>query len=1045
VSDGIIGWFARNRVAANLLMLVIMAAGLATAFTIKKEVFPEFSIDTVVVRVPFRGGSPQEVEEGVVIKIEEAIQAVNGIKRITSSASEGMGMVRAELSNGYDAQKVLNDIKVRVDGISTFPAEAERPIVEEIIARNQVMWVNLYGDIDEITLKRLADKTRDEITALPGVTQAEVLGIRNFEISVEVSEARLREYGLTFDQVARAIRASSIDLPAGNIRTEGGEVLLRTKGQAYVGDDFERLVLATRPDGSRITLGQVARVVDGFEDTPREARFNGAPSVGIQIFRVGDQSALHVAKTVRTYVDKVRGDLPDGVSIDIIFDGSRYLKERLLMLVRNGVGGLVLVFISLTLFLRPKLAFWVCLGIPLSFLGTLWVMPMPFMDVSINMITLFGFIVVLGIVVDDAIVIGENVYTTYKREGPGVESAIKGAKEVAMPATFGVLTTVVAFIPMLMVPGVNGKIWSGIALVVIACLLFSLVESKLILPAHLSTLKPREQDRSKLGRFARFQRAFGDGLERFVERYYRPLLAFAVRNRYSTMAVFVGIFIISIGLIANGVVRFVFFPEIESDVVEAHLTMADGTPTAYTKETTRRMEQALLAVNEELMAETGDRVVENIFGFVRRETSASIWVELTPSESRATPASEVARRWREQVGVIPGATEITFSGTMANSGRAIDLQLSSENPAQLEAAAHDLKQRLYEIEGVFDIGDNSSRGKQEIRLAIKPEAESLGLTLGDLARQVRQAFYGEQAQRIQRGRNDVRVMVRYPDSERRSLGNLEQMRIRTPSGAEVPFAAVAEVTRDRGYTIIRRADRRRVVNVQAGVDKDTISPDVIREQIRKEIVPAVLANYPDVRSAQEGEAREQAESMASLRNGGLLAAFLIYALMAIPLKSYTQPLIIMSVIPFGLIGAVGGHIILGLPISILSLCGMIALAGVVVNDSLVMVDFVNRAREKGIAIADAVRNAGAARFRAIMLTSLTTFAGLTPLLLEKSLQAQILIPMAASLAFGVLFATAITLVLIPCLYLILEDVKALSRRSKSQTEVEQAVAAAVGN
>jgi multidrug efflux pump subunit AcrB len=1030
---GIIAWFAHNHVAANLLMGMIMLAGLVTATTIKKEVFPEFAIDVVSITVPYRGGNPQEVEEGVTIRIEEAIQSIEGIKKITSFSWEGASRVRVEMNPGYDMQKFVNQIKTQVDAISTFPGETENPIIEQLIARGQVLWVNVYGDVDEITLKRLANKVRDEITALPNVSQAEVRGTRRFEISIEVSEEKLREYGLTFSQVAQAVRNTSLDLPAGSIKTETGEILLRTKGQAYTGEEYQNLVLLTQKDGSRILLRDVAKVIDGFEDANFSVEFNGLRSAGIQVFRVGEQNALEVAKSVKEYVKKARTQMPDGIHLEIWADSSRFLQERLSMLLRNGLSGLFLVFVSLTLFLRLRLALWVCLGIPLSFLGALWLMPMPFMDISINMITLFGFIVVLGIVVDDAIVVGENVYTTFRKEGPGVLSAIKGAQEVAVPVTFGVLTTIVAFIPMLTVPGAAGKLWKGIGLVVIATLFFSLIESKLILPAHLSTMKRREQDKAKLNPFTRFQRFFGDALQKWITKIYQPALIKATIHRYTTLALFVGLLLLSMGLLGGQWVRFVFFPSIESDFTEANLTLAEGTPASFTKKIAKRMEKALLEVNEEAIEETNNALIQNRLLIFENDNELEFIVELAPSENRSINATEINNRWRKKIGNIPGVSSLTFRGTISTSGDPINVQLYSANPEQLETATNALKEKLKEYSGVFDINDSLSKGKQEIKLAIKPQAQSLGLSLFDLARQVRQGFYGEQVQRIQRGRDDLRVMVRYPKNKRESIGDLESMRIRTTSGKEIPFSHVAEATVGRGYSSIRRVDRKRVVNVTADIDKGKISPGTVQKDIKEEILPEILKQFPEVSSSQEGEAREKEEAMASLARWGGLSAFLIYALMAIPLRSHTLPLIIMSVIPFGLIGAIVGHIIMGIPISILSLCGMIALAGVVVNDSLVLVDYINRSIRKGISLSQAVLRAGSARFRAILLTSVTTFAGLSPLLFEKSLQAQILIPMAVSLAFGVLFATAITLFLVPCLYLILFDLKALfSRKSASE-------------
>jgi multidrug efflux pump subunit AcrB len=1029
---GIIAWFAHNPVAANLLMMVILLAGVATAFTIKKEFFPEFESHRVSIQVPYRGGTPIEVEEGVVIRIEEAIQGIDGIKEITSIARSGSANVTVEMEESYDMQKFVNEIKTHVDSISTFPGETERPIVSEAVWRRDVITVNVFGDLEETALQSLANKIRDDITALPYVSQAEIYGARKFEISIEISEDKLREYGLTFNQITQAVRTSSLDLPAGSIKTEGGEILLRTKGQAYTKRDYEQLVLLNRSDGSRILLGEVATVIDGFDDSFRKARFNGQPSMGIDVYRVGDQSAIEVANSVKKYVERIRDTLPDGIEIVYWSDRSRYLYDRLSLLLFNGFTGLILVLISLTLFLRLSLALWVCLGIPISFLGALCLMP--FMDTSINMISLFGFIIVLGIVVDDAIVVAESVYTTYKKEGTGVHTSIKGTHLVAVPVTFGVLTSMAAFIPLANIPGWVGMQSREIGLIVTATLLFSLVESKLILPAHLSTLKPRKKRTGFTKGLGRFQNFFAEGLQKWIRNVYHPFLLIATAHRYVTLSIFIGVLVISLGIIKGGWVRYIPFPPIESDRINASVSFTNGTPATFTEKTALRMEKAALEVDEEFFQKEGQHFIQNTWVNIQNETEFRVLLDLLPSEERSIRNSDIIRQWRRKVGTVLGATSISYRGTIGRNRDPINVQLQSSDTAQIEAAAALLKEALVEYEGVFDVSDSSTTGKQEIKLSIKPEAESLGITLASLARQVRQGFFGEQAQRIQRGRDDIRVMIRYPKDERQSIESLKTMRIRTPSGEEIPFSQVAEVSQGIGYSHIRRVDRNRVLNVTADINKKTVSQNALYQDIQTRILPEIFRKYPKVSSTLQGEARDQKETNASLRTGSIFAGFLIFALLAIPLKSYVQPLIIMSVIPFGLIGALGGHIIMGFAISRFSLFGMLALAGIVVNDSLVMVDYINRSLRNKVPLLEAVHSAGTARFRAILLTSLTTFAGLTPLLLEKSVQAQFLIPMATSLAFGVLFATAITLVLVPCLSLIVYDIKALFS-SHSPTEI----------
>jgi multidrug efflux pump subunit AcrB len=1062
---GLTAWFARNGVVANLLMFLIIAVGLMTTTGLKLEVFPEISTDIVTVSVEYRGAAPEEVEEGVCVRIEEAVQDLDGIKKLTSSASEGSGTVSIEVETGYDTREVLDDVKARVDAIDTFPEETEKPVIQEVTNRFQVINVSIAGDADELTLKRIGEQVRDELTLLPEITQVELKNARPYEVSIEVSEEALRRYGLTFDDVAQAVRRSSLDLPGGSVKTASGEILLRTKGQAYRGPEFEKLTLLTRPDGSRLQLSDVGRVVDGFEDTDQAARLDGMPSVLVQVYRVGDQNALDVVAAVKNYVEQARARLPEGINIITWADTARILEGRMNLLIRNAMSGLVLVFIVLALFLRLRLAFWVTLGIPISFLGAIAMMP--HLDVSINMISLFSFILVLGIVVDDAIVIGENIFSKQKEIRSGLAGAIQGAQEVMIPVIFGVLTSVAAFAPMLFVPGTNGKIWRVIPCIVIPTLLFSLVESQLILPAHLSHHKPPKQ-RGRPNILLRiwngFFDFFGDGLEWFVQKVYRPALQFGVEWRYLTAAVALTTLLVTLGLVGGGFVKFVFFPVVESDNIVANLTMPMETPVGTTAEAMRRLEASASQLEKEIVEQYGSSPYIHVLTSVGEQpfrTQASrnsgsrnasfsgahlgeVNIELIPSEERSITSSELASRWRELTGGIPGAVELTFTSDLMGGSKAIDVQLSGSDIDELRQVAGEIRAKLAEYPGVIDIADSFRGGKPEVKLAITSEAESLGLTLQDLGRQVRQGFFGEEAQRIQRGRDDIRVMVRYPELQRRSLGDLESMRVRTPDGGEVPFSTVAHAEMGRGFASITRVDRRRAINVTAEVDEAVANANEVLADLQAGFLPQLATRHPGIRYSLEGEQRDQMESVEGLFRGFVVAMFAIYAMMAIPFRSYLQPLIVMSAIPFGVVGAIWGHMILGLDVSLLSLCGVIALAGVVVNDSLVLVNFINTHREQTGKMKKSVVEAGVTRFRPILLTSLTTAAGVTPLMLERSVQAQFLIPMAVALAFGVLFSTFITLGLVPALYVILEDLQSAGRWAWGAEPTLQTESAAAG-
>ncbi len=1043
---GMLGWFVSNHVAANLLMILIIAAGLLTILTMKVEFFPEMDLDWITVTVPYLGASPSDVEEGVVMRVEEAIAAVDGIKRLTSSAAEGAGMIFVEVEEYADSKEVLDDIKAEVDRIITFPEETEKPIITEITTRYEVITIVLYGDVSEKTLKKLADQIRDDLTALENISQVDVAGVRPYEISIEVSEKTLRRYGLSFDEVTRAVRESSLDIPAGSVKTTGGEILVRTEGQKYYGPEFEKIIVLTRNDGTTIRLADIATVKDDFEDVDLYSRFDGKRAALVKVFRVGEQGALDIADTVRNYVKDKRYTLPEGVSMAIWEDSSVVLRSRIDLLRRNAYLGLTLVFICLTLFLNIRLAFWTTMGIPISFLGAFWLMPR--FDVSLNMISLFAFIMSLGLVVDDAIVVGENIFA-YRRRGLGrLEASIRGVKEMAAPVTMAVLTTVFAFLPLLYIIGIMGKFLRVIPIVVISVLMVSLVEALLILPAHLSA-RAFSRKVKIFNQVDRIQIWTERRLEAFVNGRFANFVIRTVKWRYATLAVGCAIFIITIGYIAGGYIKVVFFDPVEADNMVATITMPQGTPVKQTQEIADRIEKAVEQVREEFDAHQSGKasIIKHVATTIGSQPAsrgggpvrgiavgaaanlAEVNVELLGGEERDVSSTVLKNRWRDIVGEIPGVSSLTFFSEIFSAGEAINVELSHQNFDTLLLVVERLKSILREYAGVTDITDSFEPGKAELKLELKDTGRTLGLTLSDLARQVRQGFYGEEAQRIQRGRDDIRVMVRYPEEERRSLADIENMRIRLLDGTEIPFKTVAEVKYGRGYATIRRAERRRVVNVTADVDVSVTNAADINRDLDRNVLPDLLREYPGLRYRFAGEERERSESFSSLYVTFPLAMMAIYGLLAVQFRSYIQPVIVMSAIPFGIVGAVIGHILMGFVfmtkfnLGLLSMFGIVALSGVVVNDSLILIDLINRERKSGIELSQVVRDCATRRFRPIMLTTLTTFFGLVPMMLERSLQARFLIPMAISLAFGVMFATLITLCLVPSLYMILEDIK----------------------
>ncbi|MBW2525414.1 MAG: efflux RND transporter permease subunit [Deltaproteobacteria bacterium] len=1031
---------AKNSVAANLMMLVLLIGGAMTLPTLKQEVFPEFELDIINVSLVYPGASPSEVERSVTAAVEEEIRGIDGIKEVTSTSIEGGATVSAELLLGTNADRALSDIKSAVDRITSFPGDLERPIVSILAMRMGVISIIVYGEATEVALRNLAENIRDDLMQDPRISTVELAGVRPFEISVEVPHEQLRSYGMTLEQIAQTIRAASVEIPAGGVKTERGEVLLRTTERRDVGQEFEEIVLLSRADGTEVKVGDVAKVIDGFADTDQQARYNGKRAAMVNVFRIGDETPLTVAAAVKEYIADHQADLPPGIEMTTLNDRSKMYQERVDLLTRNALIGLVLVLLTLGLFLEVRLAFWVTLGIPISFLGALLFLPPT--NVSINMISLFAFIVTLGIVVDDAIVVGEAVYKRRKDGLSFVQAAITGLHDVAAPVVFSVLTTVVAFSPLLFVPGIMGKFFKNIPIVVITVLLLSLIESLLILPAHLAHGK-EQGGRGFFGFVHHHQQRFSRAVERFIHRRFVPALTAVVRRRYLALAVGLALLMSSCGFMVGGRIDFTFMPKIEIDTVYAQLAMPYGTPVHISEQNKDKLLQAAKEVLEE---EGGlDQISLGIFDQVGAANNAGrargggssgghlaeVAVYLVPIDQRNINARQFARKWRERIGEIPGADSLKFKfATGAGADDAISIELSHRDVPTLERAAAELAADLGGFTGVKDIDDGVELGKEQLNFKLKPDARSLGISETSLARQVRSAFWGAEATRQQRGRHEIRSYVRLPEAERTSLADLEQLLIRTPQGGEIPLGVAASVDRGRAYTSIKRKDGRRIINVTADVEEGVANANKVVEELRKGALPELMRKYPGLSYDLSGQQQRQEEALTALFRGFAIALIVMFGLMAIPFKSYSQPLIIMSAIPFGIVGALFGHLLMGYDLSLLSGMGFVALSGVVVNDSIVLISAINAFRAQGLSMHEAVIAGAARRFRPILLTSLTTFLGLAPMIFETSVQARFLVPMALSLGYGILFGTLVILLLVPSLYLALEDVRILFRQRR---------------
>ena len=1035
---GIIAWFARNSVAANLLMIFILVGGLLTIQTINKQMFPQVKINWISYNAPYPGAAPQEVEEGITIKIEEALETIQGLKRVITYSNRNFSNGWFEVELDYDPQVVLEEVKSAIDSISSFPDGMERIKVEREKFRQEVMYLSLYGDLSNSELKELGRKVHNEIQQLPMVNISELYSGLAYEISIEVSKDKLREYGLSFNSIANAVRNYSRNMSAGQIRAENGYINLRVENQAYRGHEFEQIPVVTLADGTRIVLGEIATINDGFEEGLQYSKFNGENSVTLFIGAADNQSITGIAEVVKNYVENKSETLPQGVKLETWVDMTYYLEGRLNMMVDNMKSGAVLVFIMLALFLRVRLAFWVMMGLPVCFLGTLLVMPLEFVNVTINVISLFAFILVLGIVVDDAIVMGESAHDEIEEHGHSTDNVIRGVKRVAMPATFGVLTTIAVFLPFLFGEGPSSAFGKAIGSVVILCLIFSLIESKLILPAHLVKMKMKAfNPRNPIDRL----RAWIDvNLKKFIDNYYSPALAVFIEYRYAILMFFISLMLISAGLFSGGFVRFVGQPKIPHDFPRVTVEMNVDASEKATLETLLNIQGVINRIDKDIEAKYGNSMISDMQVDLRTRTSGQLMVKLVVPELRPINTFELADLWREAIPNYPGVKSFTIGDNLFGGGRDdgdIAFRLESKNDAQLLAAAKELKLKLNSLKGIGDVNDSRQTSAKEVQFALKPLAYSLNLSLADIASQVGYSFYGLEAQRILRDTEEIKVMVRYPLEQRSSVGHVDDVMIQAPNGAELPLSELATITLQEGVTRIRRENGNRTINVWASVDAEQVEPFKVANDIRDNFIPDLLRKYPQVQSEVTGSIQEEMESADSQLRDFVISSMIIFSLLAIPLKSYSQAMMIMVVIPFGIIGAVLGHFILGMDLSALSVMGILAAAGVVVNDSLVMVDYVNNTRKRGVRLKDAVMHAGNKRFRAIMLTSITTFIGLVPIIFfEVSAQAQIVIPMAVSLAFGVLFATIVTLVLIPCLYLIVEDIKGLFKRKKTSSQVK---------
>ncbi|MCB9494065.1 MAG: efflux RND transporter permease subunit [Desulfobacteraceae bacterium] len=1013
---GPLGWMASNSVAANLLMIVLLIGGLIMALNIKQEVFPEFSPDTVVVSVSYPGASPEEVEKGIILPVEEAVEGLEGIESISSTASEGSGSITIEALKSADIIRLWQEVEKEVDRIDSLPDEAEDPKVSIAERKRGVLDLVLWGSENDIVLRDTAENIKDRLLQSPDITQVELSGSRDREIHIEIPMANLRKYNLKIEDIASLVKASSVEVGAGNLRTKGGDILVRVKDLKEEAQEYKKLPVITTDSGENLLLEDIAVIKEGFEDSFITAGFNGKNALLIDVYRIGDQTPIQVSEAAKKIMLQINSELPGDLKLSILRDRSDVFKDRGTLLLKNALLGLALVFILLALFLEMRLAFWVSLGIPVSFLGSFLIFP--FTDFSINMITMFAFIITLGIVVDDAIVVGENIYSSRQQGLSFFESSVYGVKEVATPVFFSVATNIVTFLPLFFVPGFMGKIFKYIPVVVSCVFLMSLIESLLILPAHLGHQKALKK-KGFMHFIANLQNRFSTAFESFVETGYGRFLDFAIAHRYNVIAFCLALLLGFGGFIKSGRMGMTLFPSVESDYSFASATL----PVGSSHENVRNVEKILIDAAKKVIEENGgEELSQGVFSLIS-ENSISIRTYLTAADKRPISTTAFSNKWREYTGNLTGIETIGFESDRGGpgSGKALTIRLSHPDKDILEQAGKDLAKKLEGYDGVSDIDDGSASGKRQIDLSILPAGKRMGLTSREIANQVRNAVYGKEALSFLRGQDEIGVVVKLPENERQYEATIENLVLNAPKG-EILLRDAAEIGYSRAFTSINREEGMRVVSVTADIFPRS-QADILSSNLKKDVLPQLTEKYPLLTYSFEGRQAEIRDSVESLIQGLLFALLVIYALLAVPFKSYFQPLIIMLCIPFGIIGAIIGHLVMGYSLSVMSIFGIVALSGVVVNGSLVLIDFTNRKTREGESPEDAVHHAARQRFRPIMLTTLTTFFGLMPMILETSRQARFLIPMAISLGFGVLFATIITLVMVPCFYLMTEDIK----------------------
>ena len=1034
---GPLAWMAKNHVAANLLMFMFIVGGLVMSPSLKQELMPNVEAERIAISASYPGSTPDEVEEGIVIAIEEAVRGIDGVKQVTSSANEGSGNVTVELMDGADVMRTRNEIERQVDQITTFPKDMEKPVVREMTRKAQVLSILVSGDVGKHALRDAAEQVRDDLMTQPGISIVELENVESPEISVEISQEATQKYGLKIADVATAISNSSIDLSAGNLKAESGAVMLRTELRKRYASEFESVILKTDKDGRIVRLSDVAKLTDGFEESDYSSSYNGKPALGIAVYSVGDETPVSVSDAVHLYLDEHEGTYPEGISVNIRNDRADSYRVRIGLLMSNAKIGLVLVLVFLGLFLDIRIAFWSAMGMLVSFVGAIAVMV--FLGVSFNMISLFAFILALGIVVDDSIVVGEAVYVHREHKQTGIVASILGLQEVATPVIFSCLTTIIAFIPLLFLPGMLGKTYRDLPVIVIIILTISICEVMMIMPAHLAGMRMHPQGFIK--HIRNFQLKIATAFEKLINKYIRSFIEFAIKRRYVVSALAIALIIGTVGYVASGRMRYTMMPEVEGDAVTATIRMAEGSPVSRIRE----VEKYFLEKTDTVVEKFGRESVVGVFSQISGGSSGSVRVFLTPATSRDYVSSEFAAEWRKAIGEIAGVEALSFRFNQGPGGGGAGAQfnLSHRDSEVLALAADEFAARLKKYEGVKDVDVNTSAGKAQLSYKLKPEARTLGITETDFARQLRAAVYGSEALRQQRGRNEVKVFVRYPESDRRSEALIENFLVRTPSGGEVPLSDAATVTRGHAYKSISRINGKRILAVSAELDSNVTTIESLTNKLNATDIKEMQMSYPGLTLSMGGMHADSGAMWSSMIKYFAFSIFVMFAMMATAFRSYSQPVMILVAIPFGFIGAILGHIMLGYNLSLISILGMIALSGVVINSSIVLTSVVNDNLSTGMNLHDAVIDGSVRRFRPIFLSVTTTFLGVFPMILETSKEARFLIPMAISLGVGVLFSAVITLFIVPCNYLILNDVRRLGCKllgipEKREAEDEEA-------